>query len=77
MGSPATTDWYASVLEALDEFIIVKVYPGTGVGLAICRRIIARHGGSIGLGPKEGEESLFWFSLPIAKVAASGARGLW
>jgi signal transduction histidine kinase len=38
--------------------------PGTGLGLAICRRIVERHGGSIGVEENAGRGSRFWFSLP-------------
>jgi signal transduction histidine kinase len=41
-------------------------YPGTGLGLNICRRIIERHGGRIGAEPNPGGGSRFWFTLPTA-----------
>jgi PAS domain S-box-containing protein len=38
-------------------------YPGTGIGLAICDRIVARHGGTMDLESSPGEGSIFSFTL--------------
>jgi signal transduction histidine kinase len=45
-------------------------YPGTGLGLTICQRIIQRHGGDIGALPQPGGGTCFWLTLRAADASA-------
>ncbi len=43
-------------------------YPGNGIGLAISKKIIERHGGTIQAIPNQGGGAIFRFSLPAGKL---------
>ncbi|WP_254611688.1 PAS domain S-box protein [Haloterrigena gelatinilytica] len=78
-------EWTVSVadegigLEAEDQERIFDVFQrlhsrdehaGTGIGLALCERIVERHGGEIWVDAEPGEGATFSFTLPAADDAA-------
>jgi signal transduction histidine kinase len=41
-------------------------YSGTGIGLALCKKIVELHGGTIGIDTSYNSGTRFWFTLPAA-----------
>lgn len=57
------SEYFDRIFEVFRRLHTSEEYPGTGIGLAICRRIVRRHGGQLGLTSNPGEGSTFYFTL--------------
>ncbi len=63
-------DFREKMFEPFRRLHGVDAYPGSGLGLATCRRIVERHGGEIRCEPAEGAGASIVISLPRAPVGA-------
>jgi signal transduction histidine kinase len=67
-------EYYNTVFTMFRRLHSRSEYEGTGIGLAVCKRIVERHNGKIGLTSVVGKGTTFWFTVPGSACPATAVK---
>lgn len=67
-------EFQSKIFQAFHRLNSTEAYPGTGIGLAICQKIIERYGGKMGVESTPGKGATFYFTLPLEMCPQKTAK---
>jgi PAS domain S-box-containing protein len=67
-------EYHSSIFAMFKRLHRQNEYEGNGIGLAVCKKIVQRHNGQIGVESQSGKGSTFWFTVPAMNIALEAAQ---
>ena len=69
------SQYFERIFQVFQRLHTREKYPGSGVGLSLCRRVVERHEGQMWVESQAGQGAVFYFSLP-GSVEGNGGAGI-
>jgi signal transduction histidine kinase len=67
-------EYYNTIFTMFRRLHSRSEYEGTGIGLAVCKRIVERHNGKISLHSVVGKGTTFWFTVPASECPVTEVK---